>query len=438
MAIQDDGKIVLAGNTGYADGQNMMFVRTSPDGNIDSSFGMNGYAIVNSSTSSEGVRGVGILSSGNIIGAGYTYWGDPEWSDLASIVLIHEDGSPVTEFGDNGVLIPTWSDSYSYAYGVEIHNDDIYVTGFIQKTDNDIFLGKLDGNGVFDPLFADNGLALFDFNIIDQAFDVYWGPDQKIYICGNTGAPGAGASKEFLLVRYMPDGTLDTSLNGSGHVETEIRVDSDAPFAVKLQADGKIVLAGMSSGLSTTEGNNVAAVRYLNNYTPLVAGFSASDTVICQEEYVMFTDLSTSNAVSWNWYFEGGEPENSTEQNPVVYYETPGVYDVQLIISDGTNEDTLLAEDFITVNDCTGIEENSQQQIRIFPNPAKGVVNYVFFTGEGNSANLTIFNTQGHIVKQEMVKQVQSEMNISSLNQGIYFVRIQNAEINKTLKLIIE
>ncbi|MBE0638434.1 MAG: T9SS type A sorting domain-containing protein [Bacteroidales bacterium] len=438
MAIQNDGKIVMGGTTGYGTGAQMMFVRINPDGTIDDTFGMNGYSTVNSSTQSENIKGIDVMSNGNIVGAGYSYQSDPVWVEIAAMVMLHENGSPVTEFGNNGILIPDWVDSFSYMNDVEVKDDFIYITGWIQEVDNDIFLAKLDANGIFDPSFATDGLALFNLNIIDNAFDLYFGSDQKIYLCGNTGSPGVGGSKEFLLLRYLPDGNIDTSLNSTGHVETEIRVDSDAAFSVKLQADGKIVLAGMSSGLTTTQGNNIALVRYLNDFTPLYAGFSASDTIICQEEYVMFTDQSTTNAVSWDWYFEGGNPETSDEQNPTIYYEIAGVFDVRLVISDGTNSDTLLMEDFMTVNDCTGIDENMQQQVRIFPNPAKNVISIEFETATDNTVNVSIFHAQGRIVMEETITQGNSVLNVSNLQKGIYIVRLSAPSLNETVKLVIE
>ncbi len=335
MVVQEDGKIILGGNTGYGTSSQMLFIRVNTNGTIDSSFGIDGYAEINSSTQSENIKGVDILSDGTIVGVGYAYQGNPTWVEIAAIVMLNEDGSPVSSFGNNGLLIPSWVDSFSYINDVEIKDDFIYITGWIQEVDNDIFLAKLDTNGVFDPSFATDGVAYFDLNIIDNAFDMYFGPDQKIYLCGNTGSPGAGGSKEFLLVRYQPDGNIDSSLNFTGHVETEIRVDSDAAFSVKMQADGKIVLAGMSSGISTTQGNNVAIVRYLNDFIPINADFVASPTEICEGENVEFTDQSIGNILSWNWFFEGGSPEISSDQNPAVYYETAGVFDVRLIVSDG-------------------------------------------------------------------------------------------------------
>ena len=58
-----------------------------------------------------------------------------------------------------------------------------------------------------------------------------------------------------------------------------------------------------------------------------------SSITIFEEGSVHFTDLS-EGATAWEWTFAGGTPSASTEQNPVVTYAEPGVYDVTLTVSD--------------------------------------------------------------------------------------------------------
>ncbi|MEO0778079.1 MAG: PKD domain-containing protein [Bacteroidota bacterium] len=53
----------------------------------------------------------------------------------------------------------------------------------------------------------------------------------------------------------------------------------------------------------------------------------------CTPLTVQFTDQSTSQISSWEWLFPGGNPSSSTEPNPVVRYETAGLYDVSLRVS---------------------------------------------------------------------------------------------------------
>jgi PKD repeat protein len=83
---------------------------------------------------------------------------------------------------------------------------------------------------------------------------------------------------------------------------------------------------------------------------PLIPDFEADQTFICAGTTVNFTDLSFGqNISSWSWTFEGGTPSSSTDQNPSVIYDTPGVYDVSLTITDDNGTETKTIYDYISV-----------------------------------------------------------------------------------------
>jgi len=93
----------------------------------------------------------------------------------------------------------------------------------------------------------------------------------------------------------------------------------------------------------------------INDLTPppeFQAGFYADDTLFCSTPGVVhfFQDCTGGDPTSFNWYFEGGIPETSLDENPVVTYLDEGDFDVQLIASDGNSTDTLLIEDYIHVH----------------------------------------------------------------------------------------
>ena len=79
--------------------------------------------------------------------------------------------------------------------------------------------------------------------------------------------------------------------------------------------------------------------------------FNASDTELCEKFCIDFFDASTNNPVAWLWQFQGGIPATSTAQNPVnICYQTPGIYDVTLITTNASGNDTLTLPGFVTVN----------------------------------------------------------------------------------------
>lgn len=81
----------------------------------------------------------------------------------------------------------------------------------------------------------------------------------------------------------------------------------------------------------------------------LVARFEVDFELACPGQVIQFTDISPGTPTSWEWLFPGGIPATSAVQNPTVSYPVSGNYDITLIVSDGTNWDTLVQTAYITV-----------------------------------------------------------------------------------------
>ena len=80
------------------------------------------------------------------------------------------------------------------------------------------------------------------------------------------------------------------------------------------------------------------------------ANFTANQTIVTAGTSVAFTDLSTNNPNNWAWTFPGGVPNQSTQTNPTVTYNTPGTYDVSLVAANVAGNDTETKVAYITVN----------------------------------------------------------------------------------------
>jgi len=79
------------------------------------------------------------------------------------------------------------------------------------------------------------------------------------------------------------------------------------------------------------------------------ADFVGGPTTVCQGGSVTFNDASSGNITGWDWSFSGGMPASSNDQNPIVTYMVPGVYDVTLTVDDGGIIDSETKTGFITV-----------------------------------------------------------------------------------------
>ena len=91
----------------------------------------------------------------------------------------------------------------------------------------------------------------------------------------------------------------------------------------------------------------------VNVCVPPIADFIASDTTLCVGDSISFFDLSSNNPTSYQWTFFGATPPVSSLPNPTgIFYNTPGVYTVQLVVSNNSGSDTLVFTNYITVDAC--------------------------------------------------------------------------------------
>lgn len=130
--------------------------------------------------------------------------------------------------------------------------------------------------------------------------------------------------------------TINTSLNSGTYY-----------FKVDGVGDG----ANPSVGYSDY---NSMGVYTLNGEVPPpsplpVVNFKADAQKGCSGIQVQFTDESFNNPESWLWTFEGGNPATSNNQNPLVTYNQPGIYNVTLKSTNSFGENTLLKESYIEV-----------------------------------------------------------------------------------------
>ncbi|MCK4662391.1 MAG: T9SS type A sorting domain-containing protein [Bacteroidales bacterium] len=91
---------------------------------------------------------------------------------------------------------------------------------------------------------------------------------------------------------------------------------------------------------------------YISDICSPIVDFISDENYGCEGFFVQFTDLSyNAEPDEWLWQFPGGEPETSTEQNPVINYIVPGVYNVSLTASTSTGYNEITKNNIISVKD---------------------------------------------------------------------------------------
>jgi PKD repeat protein len=91
-------------------------------------------------------------------------------------------------------------------------------------------------------------------------------------------------------------------------------------------------------------------IEFVEIVTPPIVGFTSDITSGCAPLNVQFTNQSSENVENFFWAFEEGSPATSTVENPFITYEEPGVYDVELFVTNSAGESELVMEDFIIVS----------------------------------------------------------------------------------------
>ncbi len=127
--------------------------------------------------------------------------------------------------------------------------------------------------------------------------------------------------------------------------------------------------------------NQVLTVRE----TP-VALFSADPNSGCAPLTVTFNDLSSGTISNRWWEFPGGDPLNSAMLNPVVTYESPGIYSAALFVGNEIDQDSIRAENLILVEasaEAAAIYETDELRATFFNNSIASD-EYLWDFGDGN------------------------------------------------------
>lgn len=181
--------------------------------------------------------------------------------------------------------------------------------------------------------------------------------------------------------------------------------------------------------------------QYVNflgiNSAPLLANFIADPQVICESDSVSYVDYSAGEIASWEWSFPGGQPQVSTEQNPVVSYRGNGLYDATLTVTDSAGYSyTTTKSGYITVEVCVATNDMQVDKLSVYPNPARNHFTLVL-PGNKNKAEVRVYSLTGIEMLNETTVGEALVIDTHHLPTGVYLVNARNDHFNSTVKLII-
>ena len=252
----------------------MALVRYNLNGSLDGSFGGTGKVIIDFPTStSEKAYGMCFDDEGKIMSVGSA-------SGQFALTLYHTNGTIDGVFGNNGRVLTSFPGFDAKAYAVAVQADGKYVVvGKARKLSDDDYyfaVARYNSLGGLDNTFDGDGKILTNFSTsteLESAHAVAIQPNGKIVVAGDAYANG----HQFALLRYNPNGSLDTAFDGDGKVLTNFTASADeSAYAMKLQNDGKIVAAGSA----VIDGSEQFALARYNSNGKLDASFDGDGKVI--------------------------------------------------------------------------------------------------------------------------------------------------------------
>lgn len=249
LALQPDGKIVVVGRTQTSGNNDVLILRLTPEGSLDASFGSGGVVVyVGPGGATDTGRGVAVQPDGKILVSCESFNGKQK---DAILLRYNADGTPDPSFGTAGVAKYSGSgQGDTYGFGIALQPDGkILQTGngvFGTKTKQDVLLLRYGPEGTLDTTFGVEGS--FTYSSPDDYDDfgdlVALQPDGKILVVGGL---REGSNSNVLVLRCDAAGKLDDGFGTNGVVSLGSTDDYDYAWGLALQKDGRIVVAGTTS-----------------------------------------------------------------------------------------------------------------------------------------------------------------------------------------------
>jgi len=256
MDIDQEGRIVLAGSYMHTDRTELMVMRFSGDGNLDTGFGQEGIGLPADRVTPSDGYGVGLMKDGLIMVAGSI--GKPGDQD-AAVFRFTDAGQPDTTFGDNGVLLTSAGKEDDMALAIDVIDNVVGLSGYNTfNTSRDFLFVSLEETA------ADK--ANVALNLKTGGFvtggGIQYGSVYDLH--GQQKQQPADAS-----------GTEGAKTVNSVFSTASLSFTDDTSYAVVLQSDGKAVAVGYSEQDGVT---SFAVARYI---TPVAnATGAAVDTPV--------------------------------------------------------------------------------------------------------------------------------------------------------------
>ncbi len=250
MLTQPDGKIVVAGTCNNGVDSDFCAVRYLSNGTLDATFGTAGKVITAFSNRDDVVGAIALQPDGKLVLAGSCNNGTVE--DVCAL-RYGINGALDASFGSGGKLITVVGTGYSATRAVALQPDGNLLVAAecvtsVSVSKIDFCTLRVNANGTLDTSFGASGTLVTSINTGNNYVSAMTLQSDGKFILG--GFCAVSGQVDFCAARLNAAGALDATFGTGGKLTTAISngatpaTSNDFLTAIALQPDGKLLFAG--------------------------------------------------------------------------------------------------------------------------------------------------------------------------------------------------
>ncbi len=258
IALQKDGRIVVAGQSDNGSDTDIAVARYNSDGSLDNTFNGDGKATFKIGSGNDGAYGVVVQDDGSIVVAGYTMEGEQQ---NIALIRLTSTGYLDLDFGIAGQAVLVQGDSDAEARHVLIDKENhILVGGTIQTAEKKwAVTARFLFDGSIDETFGDQGIRRIEKGESSAGNVIAQQSDGRIVVGGTSGKDGGTTAALF---RLDENGSIDESFGAGGVAVLNSSADNSAVLDMIVLADDSVVATGYSTA---DEKKSITTAKFSGN-----------------------------------------------------------------------------------------------------------------------------------------------------------------------------
>lgn len=331
------------------------------------------------------------------------------------ISQINSDGSLDNDFGNNGIIdlqANIYPEIKSVRKVVRM-NDGKILIGFTDNGDSQssgykFRLLKLDQSGNADKSFGDNGQIILEAYSGYTPSDVIIDDNNKILVTG--ALINVTKYTEMVVYRINSDGTFDTSFGNDGIRFIDISQQNDGANSATIQVDGKILIIGYSTGRQITSSDFAVARLNVDGSNDLFFG--------------------SNGRITYNFPFM----KASFAQVGIIQNQNKIIVVGRLLNASGGLDIGIIKVLSGLPTPVGKIDRSSR--FEVFPNPCQGKV--TIRSNDHTMRSISVINSTGQLVYKAEMNEKECTIDLpESLNNGVYLLLIENKMNQTSMKKLV-